>query len=52
MSDYYQYVIRVNGKVKWFFGTSDNIDLSDIVVEKIKGLDIPQDILTKNKESD
>ena len=50
MSDYYQYVIRVNGKVKWFFGTSDNIDIQDITVEKTQGADFPQDILTKNKE--
>ena len=41
MTDYYQYVIRVKGEVKWFFGTSDDIDINEITVEKVKGLDIP-----------
>lgn len=48
MKDYYQYVIRVNGKLKWFFVSFNDIDIKDITIEKINGSDIPPYIRSSN----
>ena len=32
--EYFIYTVKVKGKEKWSFGTTENIDLKEITVEK------------------
>lgn len=45
---YYQYGIYVEGELKWFFGTTKNINKKDIVVRKAKSLDVLPTMLGVN----
>ena len=47
---YYQYAIYVKGELKWYFGTSDDIDLKEIQIKKLDGLDMPKQTLLLKSE--